>query len=38
MHPHLIAQVAAEHVHDMTAQATAARRAREARRARRAAR
>jgi len=38
MHPNLAAQIAAEHVHDMTVQATAARRAREARRARRAAR
>lgn len=35
MHPQLIALVAAEHVKDMRAQTTAARRVREARRARR---
>jgi hypothetical protein len=35
MHPQLVALVAAEHVKDMRAQTTAARRAREARRARR---
>jgi hypothetical protein len=35
MHPYFVSQLAAEHVNDMKAQATAARRVREARRARR---
>jgi hypothetical protein len=35
MHPQIMAMVAAEHVKDMRAQATAARRVRQARRARR---
>lgn len=35
MHPYFVSQLAAEHVNDMRAQATAAQRARQARRARR---
>jgi len=35
MHPYFVSQLAAEHVNDMRAQATAARRVRQARRARR---